>query len=267
MNQHDGAATVQPIHLAKAAMPELARAQAAAMVERLPFTISIARTSTEFDQAVAVRHGAYARHVPVFAETLQVAESMDFDDGVIILLARSKVDGSALGTMRIQTNCFKPLELESSLALPQWLATRRLAEAARLGVTKEKVGRLVKSMLFKAYFNFCQLNDIEWMVITARSPVDRQYDRLLFDDVYTGMGYIPVHHVDNIPHRVMKFEVGTAQRRWAKARHPMYEFIFNTIHPDIDLGAGGLPTARASAQSQVIDIADPRVTMARFAHA
>jgi hypothetical protein len=128
------------------------------------------------------------------------------------------------------------------------------------------VGRLVKSMLFKAYFQFCQLNDIEWMVITARSPVDRQYDRLLFDDVYSGMGYIPVHHVDNIPHRVMKFEIGTAQERWAKASHPMYEFIFNTIHPDIDLRTSAIPAGRASAHSQAIGMADPRVTTARFAH-
>jgi hypothetical protein len=266
MNQHDVAATVQPIHLAKAAIPELARAQADAMVERLPFTISIAQSSTELEQAIAVRHGAYARHVPIFAETLQVAESMDSDDGVIVLLASSKVDGSPLGTMRIQTNRFKPLELEDSLALPQWLATRPLAEAARLGVTKEKVGRLVKSMLFKAYFQFCQLNDIEWMVITARSPVDRQYDRLLFDDVYSGMGYIPVHHVDNIPHRVMKFEIGTAQERWAKASHPMYEFIFNTVHPDIDLRTSVIPAGRASAHSHAIGMADPRVATARFAH-
>lgn len=266
MNLHDAAATVQPIHLARSAVPEFGRAHGEALVERLPFTVTIARSSAQFEQAIAVRHGAYARHVPVFAETLQAAESIDSDDGVIVLLASSKVDGSPLGTMRIQTNFFKPLELEDSLALPQWLASRRLAEAARLGVTKEKVGRLVKSMLFKAYFQFCQLNDIEWMVITARSPVDRQYDRLMFDDVYSGMGYVPVHHVDNIPHRVMKFEVGTAQERWARARHPMYEFIFNTVHPDIDLGTSAFSAGGGSGQSRVIDMADARVTTARSAH-
>jgi hypothetical protein len=250
MNQHNLAATVQPIHMSKGTMPELARVQVETMVERLPFTVRIAQSSTELEQAVAVRCGAYARHVPGFAETLQVAESMDSDDGVIVLLASSKLDGSPLGTMRIQTNCFNPLELENSLALPQWLASRRLAEAARLGVTKEKVGRLVKSILFKAYFQYCQLNDIEWMVITARSPVDRQYDRLMFDDVYPGMGYVPVHHVDNIPHRVMKFEIGTAQERWAEASHPMYDFVINTIHPDIDLRTNGISAGRASRHPQ-----------------
>jgi len=269
MNQQHFVSTVQPIPMAKKTMPELARVQAEKMVEHLPFTISIAQSSTQLAQAVAIRHGAYARHVPSFAETLQVAESLDFDDGVIVLLASSKLDGSPLGTMRIQTNCFKPLELEDSLALPKWLATQRLAEAARLGVTQEKMGRLVKSMLFKAYFQYCQINNIDWMVITARSPVDRQYDRLMFDDVYPGMGYVPVHHVDNMPHRVMKFEIGTAQERWAKARHPMYEFIFNTNHPDINLRASGMAPRRAVAPSHIhtINGGDPRVPMARFAHA
>ena len=267
MNQHNLSATVRPLHTAHMMVPELPFVPVETMVERLPFTISIVRNASELEQAVAVRHGAYARHVPGFAETLQVAESQDFEDGAIVLLASSKVDGSPLGTMRIQTNCAKPLELEASLALPQRLATRRLAEAARLGVTKEKVGRLVKSMLFKAYFQYCQLNDIEWMVITARAPVDRQYDRLLFDDVYPGMGYIPVHHVDNIPHRVMQFEIATAQARWAEASHPMYEFIFNTIHPDIDLRMSCISPSRATPLSQTMHVRGQRAPMTHSAHA
>jgi hypothetical protein len=267
MAHHDFAATVQSVQLSKAIMPQSTRVQVETMVERLPFTITIAQSPSELEQAVAMRHGAYARHVPQFAETLQEAESTDFDDGVVVLLASSKLDGSPLGTMRIQTNRFKPLELESSLALPQWLATRRLAEAARLGVTKEKVGRVVKSVLFKAYFQYCQLNDIEWMVITARSPVDRQYDRLMFDDVYSGMGYVPVHHVDSIPHRVMKFEVGTAQERWAEASHPMYDFIFNTVHPDIDLRTNVISTGRASGSFRSNHGAASRLPVAGFAHA
>lgn len=267
MIQHQRAATVQPAHLSKTTMPELARMPAETMVERLPFTVSIVQGARELEQAVAIRHGAYARHVPIFAETLQEAEPMDFDDGVVVLLASSKLDGSPLGTMRIQTNRLQPLELEDSLALPQWLASRRLAEAARLGVTQERVGRMVKSVLFKAYFQYCQMNAIEWMVITARSPVDRQYDRLMFDDVYAGMGYVPVHHVDNIPHRVMKFEVGTAQERWAEAGHPMYDFVFNTVHPDIDLRTNRISTGRGYPSFQANNIAGHRLPMSRPAHA
>ena len=92
-------------------------------------------------------------------------------------------------------------------------------------------------MLFKAYFDYCVDEDIDWMVITARSPLDRQYEALLFKDVFPGGAFIPMHHVGNIPHRVMAFEVATAETRWAAAHHPLYDFIFRTYHPDIDVTA------------------------------
>ncbi|OGB42417.1 MAG: hypothetical protein A2461_00655 [Burkholderiales bacterium RIFOXYC2_FULL_59_8] len=203
--------------------------------ELLPFTVRLVRNEADLNKAVQIRHAAYARHLPDFAETLKIAETDDVENGVVVLLAESKVDGSPLGTMRIQTNQYKPLSLEQSIALPEWLKARPLAEATRLGVTNEKGGRLVTTVLFKAYFQYCQQTGIEWMVITARSPVDRTYDRLMFNDVFPEAGYIPIHHVGNLPHRVMSFNVETAEERWAAAKHPMFNFIFRTTHPDIQL--------------------------------
>ncbi len=203
--------------------------------ELLPFTVRLVRNEADLSKAVQIRHAAYARHLPDFAETLKTAETDDIENGVVVLLAESKVDGSPLGTMRIQTNQYKPLSLEQSIALPEWLKARPLAEATRLGVTNEKGGRLVTTVLFKAYFEYCQQTGIEWMVITARAPVDRTYDRLMFNDVFPEAGYIPIHHVGNLPHRVMSFNVETAEERWAAAKHPMFNFIFRTTHPDIQL--------------------------------
>ena len=203
--------------------------------ELLPFTVRLVRNEADLNKAVQIRHAAYARHLPDFAETLKIAETDDVENGVVVLLAESKVDGSPLGTMRIQTNQYKPLSLEQSIALPEWLKARPLAEATRLGVTNEKGGRLVTTVLFKAYFQYCQQTGIEWMVVTARAPVDRTYDRLMFNDVFPEAGYIPIHHVGNLPHRVMSFNVETAEERWAAAKHPMFNFIFRTTHPDIQL--------------------------------
>lgn len=216
--------------------PRISALNAPAMIEELlPFTVKLVRDEDDLDKAVQIRHTAYARHLPDFAETLKAPESADAENGVVVLLAESKLDGSPLGTMRIQTNEFKPLSLEQSIELPEWLSKRRLAEATRLGVTNEKGGRLVTTMLFKAYFQYCQQTGIEWMVVTGRAPVDRTYDRLLFDDVFPGKGYIPIRHVGNLPHRVMQFNVNTAEERWAAARHPLFNFIFRTHHPDMDI--------------------------------
>ena len=143
--------------------------------------------------------------------------------------------------MRIQTNFDGPLALERSLTLPVELSSSTLAEATRLGVSEGRVGTLVKTALFKAFYLYCLHSDVDWMVVAGRAPVDRQYRRLMFEDVYPDLGYIPLRHAGNLPHRVMKFEVRTAQDRWAAAHHPMLKFMVETRHPDIVLD---VPRAR-----------------------
>lgn len=211
--------------------------------ERLPFSVRVVSDAEALNKAVLIRHAAYARHVPDLARTLQQPEPADFADGSVVLLAESHLDGSPLGTMRIQTNRYAPLALEQSLALPTSLSNCLLAEATRLGVADGRVGTLVKTVLFKAFFLYCRETGVDWMVVAGRAPVDRQYMRLLFDDVYPEMGYIPLRHAGDLPHRVMKFEVGTAEPRWAEARHPLFNFIFRTHHPDIRLDAPQAPDA------------------------
>ena len=204
--------------------------------ELLPFTLRVVRSQESLDKAVHIRHAAYARHLPEFAQTLKEPEPADFAPGVVLLLAESKLDGSALGTMRLQSNEFKPLALEQSLDLPDWLRTQRLAEATRLAVTADRMGRMVKTVLFKSYFQHCQTTGVDWMLIAGREPIDRMYDSLLFEDVFPGRGYIPLRHAGNLPHRVMSFHIASAQERWARANHPLLDFICTTAHPDIKLG-------------------------------
>jgi hypothetical protein len=209
--------------------------------EVLPFTVRIASTDRQLERAVRLRQAAYARHVPEFAAQLEKPEAADADPGSIVLFAESKFDGSVLGTMRIQTNRYGNLGIEESIELPDWLHSASLAEATRLGVSEGREGRLVKTVLFKAYFQYCQRAKVDWMVITARKPLDRQYEALMFKDVMGPGEYIPMHHVGGIPHRVMAFHIATAEMRWIASNHPLYNFMCNVFHPDIDLDYGALP--------------------------
>ena len=227
--------------------------------EVLPFTVRLVGNDDDLNKAVKIRHSAYSRHLPTFAETLRLPESTDSDEGVVVLLAESKLDGSPLGTIRIQTNEFRPLSVEQSIKLPDWLSGRRLGEATRLGVTDGKGGRLVTTVLFKAFYLYCKLTGIDWMVITGRTPIDRQYERMLFEDVFPGSGYIPLAHVGNLPHRIMVSCVATAEARWTLAQNPLFNFAFRTFHPDIELGERRAPRFSQSA------VQIPRTTMACYA--
>ena len=203
--------------------------------EALPFTLKIVRTQAELNKAVQIRQAAYDRHLPDFAKSLVKPEAADFEKGTVVLLVESKEDGSPLGTMRIQTNAYKPLCLEQSIDLPKWLKELPMAEATRLGVTNQVGGRLVTTALFKAFYMYCQQIGVEWMVIAGRAPVDRMYQRMLFEDVVPGQGFVPLAHANNLPHRVMSFNVKTAFERWSAVNHPLLNFAALTHHPDISL--------------------------------
>lgn len=216
-------------------------------VEPLPFRVRVVRDEEDLEKAIQVRHSAYARHMPELAQTLKLPEAADTQLGVAILLAESKLDGSPLGTVRIQANTHHALTLEKSVRLPAWLQGQTLAHVSRLAIAQGSAGRVIKTMLFKGLFRYWELQGIDWAVVAARKPLDRTYEQLLFDDVFPGEGFIPLAHMNQIPHRVMAFEVATAEERWTVSRHPLTNFVFHTHHPDLDVSGPSLQDSLAKA--------------------
>jgi predicted GNAT family N-acyltransferase len=203
--------------------------------EYLPFTVELAANATMLNDAVRVRQSAYSRHLPEVAKSMDTAETWDFNDGAVVFVARTKLDNEPLGSMRIHTNETAPLPLEQSFALPQEFSGQLLAEATRLAVMRDSAGSLAKFALFKAYLYYCFAKKVDSMVITARSPLDRMYERLCFTDVGEKGAYIPMAHVGGIPHRVMHLAVDKVEPKWAEG-HPLFNFMFKTEHPDIKAG-------------------------------
>ena len=166
----------------------------------------------------------------------------------MVLLAESKLDGSPLGCLWLQSNRHGRLGIEQSVELPEWLKGCNLAEGTRLGVSEGRIGCVVKAALIKAFYVYCLQSDIDWIVITARKPLDRQYEAFLYQDVYPGGGFIPMRHIGGIPHRVMAFEVKSGEARWAEADHPLFDFMCRTRHPDIDVTGRGCSLSNYRSQ-------------------
>ena len=203
--------------------------------EILPFTVRPVQTEDDLMRAVSLRHQAYARHKPEFAEKLREPEADDLESDSIVLLAESKLDGSAIGTMRIQTNEYRPLSMEYAVTLPDFLKSSSLVEVRRLGVANGQAGRLVKMVLIKACLLYCAERNIKWAVVAARAPLDRSYQNLLFEDVMPGQTFTPLPIANNDPHNVMAFEIDTIEARFTKHQHPLLNFFCKTNHPDIHL--------------------------------
>lgn len=220
--------------------------------EFLPFTVKLATSEEDLAKAVSIRYQAYARHLPAVAALLDRPEDLDREEGTIVVLAESKLDGAPVGTMRIQNKRNSKLALEHSVDLPRWLQDEGKIEIARFGVAEGRIGRLVKTVLVKAGFQYCLLNDIDWLVIAARAPLDKQYEKLLFQDVFPDLGFIPMQHAGNIPHRVLAFDVANAYERWTAASHPLFNFMCKTHHPDLQLVNRNASTEAAVARLPAI---------------
>jgi hypothetical protein len=202
----------------------------------LPFTVRVVRSEEEFAKVVQIRVSAYGRHVPEFAQKLGRPEADDLSPGSVVLLAESKLDGEVLGSMRLFTNLFGArISIQDSVDLPKEYDRLNLAEVSRLCTKPGRKALLVKEALFKGcYLNAVKLG-IDRIVIAARSPVDRQYEGLLFEDVFPDGRFIPLRSANSMPHRVMSYEVQTLERRAHETDHRWNEFFFKTRHPDIEV--------------------------------
>jgi hypothetical protein len=95
----------------------------------------------------------------------------------------------------------------------------------------------VKLALFKALHRYCLAKQVEWILIGARPPLDQTYLDLGFEDVFSDGILRPLATAANVPHRILSFEVFTAERKWHALSHPLYVFMGQRFHPDIEIFA------------------------------
>lgn len=200
----------------------------------LGFTLQLVSSSRDLLDACAVRAQAYGHHLPEMGQRLAEPDELDFAAGTTVFVCRDKKDGRATGTMRIQSSACGPLLMENSMTLPPWLRGATRAEITRLAV---RVGAdpLTRLSLWKASYLFCMANQLDWMVVGARNDaLIRNYRRLGFVDVFGVDQLMPLAHTGGLPHRIMAFDATSAQRRWGEMSHPLYQFVFETVHDDLE---------------------------------
>lgn len=203
--------------------------------QSLSFTLCLADGAADLADACRVRAESYGHHLPEMKARLAEPDALDLAEGTAVLLCRDKASGAAIGTARIQTSAFGPLQLERSLILPGRYAGQPRAEITRLAVAAG-ADPLVKLCLMKASYLYCLANQQRFMVIGARNEaLIRNYRRLGFQDVLGADDRVPLSHAGNLPHRILAFDVLTAERTWHEGRHALYAFMIDTYHEDLRL--------------------------------
>ena len=65
---------------------------------------------------------------------------------------------------------------------------------------------------------------------------------------------MPLAHTGGLPHRIMAFENTSAERRWGEMRHPLYHFVFETVHADLEACSATQGLGRLANMPRVLQV-------------
>ncbi|HEY0819146.1 MAG TPA: hypothetical protein VGD46_10235 [Rhizobacter sp.] len=214
--------------------PELGRVTSAAQGQGLPFKVKLVCDEAQLLRVQALRQAAYGRHLPEQAEAFGQADAQDRTPGTVIFYAEDKASGALVGSVRIQSNRYAPLQIEGSIELPVAQQGRMLAEITRLCVLPGYEPK-VRVALLKAVHLYCIAMQIGGVVAGSRRSLLRTYLCLGFADLYGDERLCPLRHAGGLPHRVLFRDTLAADSQLRASRPQDYDFVFREFHPDIEV--------------------------------
>ncbi len=178
--------------------------------ESLTFTVRAVKDYDALSRAVKVRQSAYARHLPQFAEKLGQPEEADFDESSVVLLAESKLDGSALGTMRIHHQLGRAARIGALLAPARAIRREKARGGEPFGRDGRRGGPSVQDRLVQRFLPVLQ---------SQRSVGDGDHRALPAGPPFTIGCFSPMYARTRDLCRCSMFPIfRTASNRWRSTR-------------------------------------------------
>jgi hypothetical protein len=214
-----------------------------------PFSIRIVRTPDQLQSAVDVRYEAYSEKLQALASKVRQPGPLDFSHDPIVLLAENRLTEKPVGTLRINTGP-NILDMLDDIHLPDNIANERVAFVSRMAVTGSVHERqLVRNLLQKAVFQLCIAKQLTRILLLAVEPRERLFYRCGFSDVFAdGKARHPVF-LDRFPVKALYADTYGMERLWKEEKHPLYDFLFRTFHPEIEVFSSLSSLGRRSDES------------------
>lgn len=210
--------------------------RAALESQPLPFRVRIASSTHDIQRVCQHRGQAYARHQPGLVERLSLGqpEADDLRDDIVLVMAESHEDGSILGSLRLSTNINTPLRFEREFDLPPQFHGRSMMEAGRMVTQNGPLGRMVVPAMIKVTSLVSHRVGTDYVLLIARAPLDRMYKAWQFEDVFQGQKVVTSAQ-PGVPVTLFSMDIEQVDHRLRTAQCPIYQFMAETHHPDIEL--------------------------------
>lgn len=198
--------------------------------QSLPFRISILKTAAELKEAVQHRSLGYGRRSVALGGSLEMPEAGDARaHGREILIATSKMDGSIIGSLRLEINFYQPVSVQRYAQLPAEINSRRIMDANRFCCFESNICR---AALFKAAIAYGASKDVDHFIIATLDKLVPLYASVGFAPLFDDGRMHPIPSAENLPHRIMELDVRNARALVVQRRPSVVDFLFDTDHSD-----------------------------------
>jgi hypothetical protein len=212
----------------------------------LPFTVHMLKSNADLAKVVRHRAQGYGRRSSALGNALALPEPADArEPGREIIVAKSKMDGAVMGSLRLHINHSEPTNVERAIALPEALAGARIMDASRFCCA---AGHVCRGSLFKAALLYAKSQQVDYFLIATLPRIQPLYESVGFRPLFEGDALHPMPMAENLPHRIMHMNMATLERDVAQYRPAMMDFLFETEHEDIDV-SDALPLDDNAPQS------------------
>lgn len=201
-------------------------------IRPLPFTISLAKTAQDVLEVVEHRSRGYGRRSAALGSALSMPEPWDARaPGREILMARSKLDGKLIGSMRVFIHDHELFSIDAALDVPAPFKGKRTLTAARFC---SPGGPACRSALFKGAMAFGRLHGAECFVIGSLPSIAPIYEHVGFRDVFEDGYMFPIASAENLPHRIMALSL-SPDAETQSGRPAISAFLLADHGRDIDV--------------------------------
>lgn len=203
--------------------------------EELDFRIQIARKGESFERAVSVRSEAFSRHSHPMVRAGFTVEPADTSESSVLLCAESKTTGEPIGAMRLSDNRTDELGIWNELPIPAQHKGYPALLVSRLTVHAGRTGHAARNALCKAMYLYAVAMQMRFIYVLVLPPRDRLYRPMGFNPVYEGDPVFKLKSNSNVDTKVLFAEVNRFETIWRERGHPLYQYVFQTRHADIEL--------------------------------
>ncbi len=194
-------------------------------------SIRIAKTEDDLEKIFKVRETGNRRYA---LHKGQLSDEYDYASNATLFLAEDDKK-NPVGTMRILDRRYGQIELDKFIKITSLLTDqdKECVEVSRLWVPKHLKSKLIKFLLWKTAFRYCQINQLITILISIRPSSARFYQRLFFFEPTGPGGIFKNPLLENLEYHIYKSDLSRTMELLKTTKHPLYDFFCIEKHPDL----------------------------------